>query len=134
MRMSLGVRLRRGAWGEGSRVAKALAAACLAAVSIALLLPATAGAYPCGERRAPATQARTLSSAAVSIDECRAPEQGRKRESVRTRKRGDMTGLTVFILGLGAALLIPIGRSRLAHGGDPFGHDPTFERPTRGSR
>jgi hypothetical protein len=130
--MSLGVRLRRGAWGEGSRAARALAAACLAAVAIALLLPATAGAYPCGERREQATRTRTLSSAAVSTDECRTPEQSRK--TAPARKRGDMTGLTVFILGLGAALLIPIGRSRLAHGGDPFGHDPTFERPTRGSR
>jgi hypothetical protein len=131
---SLGVRLRRGAWGEGSRTAKALAAACLAAVAIALALPSTAAAYPCGERRAPAPQGRTLMSAAVSIDECRAPEQPRKAEPARTHKRGDMTGLTVFVVALGAALLIPIGRGGLAHGGDPFGHDPTLERPSPGSR
>jgi hypothetical protein len=132
--MSLGVRLRRGAWGEGSRAARALAAACLAAVALALVLPATAAGYPCGERRAPATAARTLMSAAVSIDECRAPEQPRKAEPARTRKRGDMTGLTVFVLAIGAALLIPIGRSGLAHGSDPFDHDPTLERPSPESR
>jgi hypothetical protein len=131
---SLGVRLRRGAWGEGSRAAKASAAACLAAVAIALVLPSTAAAYPCGERRAHTAQGRTLMSAAVSIDECRAPEQPRKTEPARSRKRGDMTGLTVFVLALGAALLIPIGRKGLPHGGDPFGHDPTLERPSPGSR
>ena len=132
--MSLGVRLRRGAWGEGSRAARALAAACLTAVAIALVLPQPAAAYPCGERRAHPAQGRSLMSAAVSIDECRAPEQARKTEPARTRKRGDMTGLTVFVLAIGAALLIPIGRSGLAHGGDPFGHDPTHERPSPGSR
>jgi hypothetical protein len=132
--MSLGVRLRRGAWGEGSRAARALAAACAAVVAIVLLLPSTAGAYPCGERRAPTPQGRTLMSAAVSIDECRAPEQPRKTAPARTRKRGDMTGLTVFVLAIGAALLIPIGRSGLAHGSDPFAHDPTVERPSPGSR
>ena len=132
--MSLGVRLRRGAWGEGSRAARALAAACLVAVAMALVLPSTAAAYPCGERRAPATQARALMSASVSIDECRAPEQGPKSEPARTHKRGDMTGLTVFVLAIGAALLIPIGRKGLAHGSDPFDHDPTLERPSPESR
>ena len=132
--MSLGVRLRRGAWGEGSRAARALAAACLAAVAIALVLPQPAAAYPCGERRVPPTQSRELQSATVSLDECRAPEHGRKTQPARTRKRGSMSGLTVFILALGAALLIPIGRNGLPHGGDPFGHDPTRERPSAGSR
>jgi hypothetical protein len=132
--MSLGVRLRRGAWGEGSRAARALAAACLVAVAIALVLPSTASAYPCGERRAPASHGRTLMSTAVSIDECRAPEQLRETEPARTRKRGDMTGLAVFVLAIGAALMIPIGRSGLAHGSDPYGHDPTLERPSPGSR
>jgi hypothetical protein len=132
--MSLGVRLRRGAWGEGSRAARALAAACPAAVAVALLLPSSAAAYPCGERRAQPAPGRILMSAAVSIDECRAPEQPRKTEPARTRKRGDMTGLTVFVLAIGAALLIPIGRSGLAHGSDPFDHDPTLERPSPGSR
>lgn len=131
---SLGVRLRRGAWGEGSRAAKALAAACLVAVAIALVLPQTAAAYPCGERRVPATQSRQLQSASISLDECRAPEQRRRSQPTRTRKRGSASGLTVFVLALGAALLIPIGRNGLPHGGDPFGHDPTYERPRPGSR
>jgi hypothetical protein len=130
--MSLGVRLRRGAWGEGSRAARALAVACLAAGAIALVLPSSAAAYPCGERRAP--QSRELMSTSVSIDECRAPEQPRETRPARTRKRGSVSGLTVFVLALGAALLIPIGRNGLPHGGDPFGHDPTRERPSPGSR
>jgi hypothetical protein len=132
--MSLGVRLRRGAWGEGSRAARALAAACLAAVAIALVLPETAAAYPCGEPSAATSQTRELMSAAVALDECRVPEQPRRIQPARTRKRGSATGLTVFILALGAALLIPIGRNGLPHGGDPFGHDPTYERPSPGSR
>jgi hypothetical protein len=131
---SLGVQPRRGACGKGSRRATAVAAACFAALAFALAMPQPAAAYPCGERRAPATQTRELMSASVSIDECRAPEQPRKAQPVRTRKRGSMSGLTVFVLALGAALLIPIGRNGLPHGGDPFGHDPTRERPSPGSR
>jgi hypothetical protein len=39
-----------------------------------------------------------------------------------------MSALTVFVLALAGALLIPIGRNGLPHSGDVFGHDPTYER------
>jgi len=34
--------------------------------------------------------------------------------------------LTVFVLAVAGALLIPIGRSGLPRTGDPFGHDRPF--------
>jgi hypothetical protein len=120
---SLGVRPRRGAW-EGSRRARVLAATCFAAVATAAALPPAASAYPCGEAPTPApTKTRQLSG--ISPDECRVPETLRraKAEPRRERKRGSVSGLTVFVLAIAGALLIPIGRNGLPHGGDPFGRD-----------
>lgn len=127
MRMgSQGVRPRRGAW-RGSRRAKAVAAACLAAGAIATAVPPTAVAYPCGEGAAASVQGRHLTSSAS--DECRAPQNIRpKTAPARKRKRGSISTLTVFVLAVGAALLIPIGRNGLPDAGDPFGHDPTYQR------
>jgi hypothetical protein len=127
MRMSsLGVRPRRGAW-EGSRQAKAVAAACFAVLAFALVPPQQAAAYPCGDGVASVTPPRTL--AGVAADECRVPETLRHPTPAaeRKRRRGSVSGLTVFILAVAGALLIPIGRNGLPHGGDPFGHDPTHE-------
>ena len=122
---SLGVRPRRGAW-EGSRQAKAVAAACFAVLAFALWQPQQAAAYPCGDGVTSATPPRTLSS--LSSDECRVPETLRRTKTpARTNKRGSVSGLTVFVLAIAGALLIPIGRNGLPHGGDPFGHDPTDE-------
>jgi hypothetical protein len=123
---SPGVRPRRGAW-EGSRQAKALAAACLAVLAFAFVQPQQAAAYPCGDGVASATPPRTL--AAVAADECRVPETFRRTEppARSKKKRGSISGLTVFVLAIAGALLIPIGRNGLPHGGDPFGHDPTHE-------
>ena len=45
----------------------------------------------------------------------------------RANRRGSVSTLTVFVLAIAGALLIPIGRNGLPHGGDPFGHDPTHE-------
>jgi hypothetical protein len=113
--------------GKGSRRAKAAAAACLAALAIASALPQPAAAYPCGDGKAASTQTREL--AGVSPDECRVPETlKRARPTGKARKKGNMSGLTVFVLAVAAALLIPIGRNGPPHGGDPFGHDPTYER------
>jgi hypothetical protein len=120
---SLGVRPRRGAW-EGSRRAKAVAAACLAAVVFALVQPQLAAAYSCGEGAPAAVPPRTLAS--VSPDECRVPETFRRTEApARKKQRGSMRGLTVFVLAVAGALLIPIGRTGQPR--DPFGHDPTYE-------
>jgi hypothetical protein len=130
---SLGVQPRRGACGKGSRRATAVAAACLAALAVALAMPQPAAAYPCGDGTSSVTSARQLSG--LPPDECRVPETLRRsKPPPSTRKRGSMSGLTVFVLAIAGALLIPIGRNGLPHGGDPFGHDPTRERPSPGSR
>jgi hypothetical protein len=109
----------------GRRQAKATAAACLAALAIASALPQDAAAYPCGD--APTT-ARTPQLAGVSPDECRVPEGLRRsKPPVHAKKKGSISGLTVFVLAIAGALLIPIGRKGFPHGADPFGHDPTYE-------
>lgn len=124
---SLGVRPRRGVLRLGSRQVRAVAAACLAVGVLASVVPPTAVAYPCGEGAAPATQARQLMS--LLPDECRVPETLRRpKPAVQTRKKGSMSALTVFVLALAGALLIPIGRNGLPHSGDVFGHDPTYVR------
>ncbi len=125
---SLGVRPRRGAWA-GSRQAKAVAAACFAVLAFALAQPQQAAAYPCSDGVVPATPPRTLSSlSSVSSDECRVPEKLRRtKPAPRTKKTGSVSGLTVFVLAIAGALLIPIGRNGLPHGRDPFGQDPTHE-------
>ena len=123
---SLGVRPRRGAWA-GSRQANAVAAACLAALAFALAQPQQAAAYPCGDGAPPAVPPRTLAS--VSADECQVPETLRRTKPPvrRAKRRGSVGGLAVFVLAVAGALLIPIGRNGLPHGGDPYGHDPTYE-------
>ncbi len=124
---SLGVRPRRGVLRLGSRQVRAAAAACLAAGALAAALPPPAAAYPCGEVAPSLAEGRQLTSAAA--DECRSPETGhRSTPPARVRKKGSMSGLTLFVLAIAGALLIPIGRNGLPHGGDPFGHDPTHER------
>jgi hypothetical protein len=37
-----------------------------------------------------------------------------------------MSGLTVFVLAVAVALLIPIGRNGLPRAVDPYGHDRSF--------
>jgi hypothetical protein len=124
---SLGVRPRRGVLRLGSRQVRAAAAACLVVGVLASAVPPTASAYPCGDGVATAPQARQLMS--LSPDECRVPETLRRsKPPARERKKGSMSGLTVFVLALAGALLIPIGRNGLPHSGDVFGHDPTYER------
>jgi hypothetical protein len=123
---SLGVQPRRGAWGKGSRRAKAAAAACLAAITVAAALPQPAAAYPCGE---PPPTLRIPQLAGVSPDECRVPGKlGRPKPEARPNKQGSISALTVFVLAIAGALLIPIGRRGLPRGVDPYGADePTYE-------
>lgn len=126
---SRGVRPRRGALWLGSRNARAVAAACLATgvLTAAAAVPQQAAAYPCGDGAASAAQGRHLTS--VPSDECRSPETLRRNKpAARTSKRGSISTLTVFVLAIAGALLIPISRNGLPHSGDPFGHDPTHER------
>jgi hypothetical protein len=106
---------------------RAAAAACLVVGVLASALPPTASAYPCGDGAARTTQARQLMSA--SPDECNVPETLRRTEPpARERKKANISGLTVFVLALAGALLIPIGRNGLPHSGNVFGHDPTYRR------
>jgi hypothetical protein len=131
---SLRARPRRGAWGEGSRRASAFAAACFAVLALGLGLPSQAAAFPCGDGVAPTASTRQLMSA-MAPDECRTPEKGDASiQPRREPKRGNVNSLAVFVLAVAAALLIPIGRKGLPHGGDPFGHDPTHQPPSPESR
>jgi hypothetical protein len=110
---------RRGAcWG--SRLAKAGAAACLALVLVALVLPGSAAAYRCG-----ATQLDGAQETARSSQDCRAERSPAMRN--RTPKRGSMKGLTVFVLAVAAVLLIPIGARGIPPSVDPYSDD----RPRR---
>jgi hypothetical protein len=121
-------RPRRGArWG--SRWATVLVAACLATTGISLSLPASAGAFGCGSASRPAQtlppRQLQASQKVVPGDDCTTPGD-RMRQQTSKRKRGSMSGLTVFVIAVAAALLIPIGRNGIPRAGDPFGHDRSF--------
>jgi hypothetical protein len=124
---SLRMRLRRGVRGEGSRRSRALAAACLIAAAVACALPQPGAAYPCSAGVA-VTAASPRVLASVSYEECRTPKQERSSEQAKRKpKRGNMSGLTVFVLAVAAALLIPIGRNGLPHGRDPFENEVVYD-------
>lgn len=111
-------RLRRGAWW-GSRRARAGAAACLATIVLTLMAPGPAAAYKCGATQPDGAQTTVLSRA-----DCR-PEVLPSRPA-RTKKRGSMSGLTVFVLAIAAVLLIPIGARGIPSSIDPYSDDRTF--------
>lgn len=117
------VRSRRGAW-RGSRGARAAAAACLVTVAVLFLLPAPASAFPCGEVPRPPVPPRQLSSVQSPDGECTTP--GNRPRPKRTHRKGSVRGLTVFVLALAGALLIPIGRNGVPRTVDPYGHDRPF--------
>ena|SRR3712207_206282 len=120
-------RPRRGAWRGSRQATAAAAAACLATIAIALLAPGQARAYPCGAPTAATAPAKAVPVApAVSADDCPVPETLRHPRRERTSKKGSMSGLTVFVLAVAGALLIPIGRNGMPNLGDPFGHDRPF--------
>ena len=104
-------RPRRGAWW-GSRRARAGAAACLAAVLVALALPGPAAAYRCGS-----TQAPDGAQATAMFQDCRAEAPPRRRHP---NKRGSVSSLTVVVLALAAALLLPIGARGIPYNLDPY--------------
>jgi hypothetical protein len=118
-------RLRRGAWA-GSRRARAGAAACLVSVLLSLGAPGPAAAYRCEDPPAPASlphpelPGRTLYASPTST-ECQVPSSD--RAPARTRKRGSMSGLTVFVLAVAAVLLIPIGARGIPASVDPYRED-----------
>jgi hypothetical protein len=109
----------------------------LAATAVSVFLPAPAAAFVCGTANRPSQsqparvgprqlQATNKVEAGAS-DDCTAPGN-RPAASPRTRKKGSMSGLTVFVLAVAAALLIPIGRNGIPRSVDPFGHDRSFDR------
>jgi hypothetical protein len=102
------------------------------AALISVSLPERASAFPCGVADRPAQTffpPRQLQSSqkVVPGDDCTTPGN-RPRAGERAPKKGSMSGLTVFVLAVVAALLIPIGRNGLPRAVDPFGHDRTFVR------
>ena len=106
----------------GRRQATATAAACLAAVAVFAALPQSAAAFACDDK-VPAK--RTLQLAGT--DECRAPGTVEGTAPARVKKKATVSGLTVFVLAIAGALLIPIGRRGLPQGSDPYAHDPIRE-------
>lgn len=123
-------RPRRGAtWG--SRWASALAAACLVMTVLAVSLPESASAFGCGDagRAAqsvlPPRQLQSSQKVLPGGDDCTMPGN-RPRKQVHTRKKGSMSGLTVFVVAVAVALLIPIGRNGIPRSVDPYGHDRSF--------
>jgi hypothetical protein len=110
-------RPRRGAWW-GSRVARAGAAACLAAAIVTLALPGPAAAYRCGSTQPPDGAQPT-----AMFQDCRA-EAPPKRP--RANKRGSISSLTVVVLALAAALLLPIGARGIPYSIDPYSQDRPY--------
>jgi hypothetical protein len=119
-------RPRRGA--RGSRWGSALGAACLVAILLTVSLPDSAFAFGCGAVGRPAhsvvppRQLQGSQKVTPGGDDCTTPGN-RLRSEARTRKKGNASGLTVFILAVAAALLIPIGRNGIPRTVDPYGHD-----------
>ena len=100
-------------------------------------MPSPAQAFPCGPsfrsvpRTAPVNPARRLQNAEAAEqvqtpDDCTTPSNRPHRGPAKARKKGSMSGLTVFVLAVAAALLIPIGRNGLPKAVDPYGHDRSF--------
>ena len=118
-------RPRRGAcWG--SRRAKASAAACLATVLVALGAPGPAAAYRCEDPPPPISLPHPelpgqAPYAAPTSTECQVPDDDGAQ--ARTKRRGSMSALTVFVLAIAAVLLIPIGARGIPASVDPYRDD-----------
>jgi hypothetical protein len=97
----------------------------LAALAVLVSLPSPAGAFPCGDAARPSVPPRQLSSVQQVPSECYASAE-RPKSQRRARKKGSVSGLTVFVLAVVGALLIPIGRNGIPRSGDPYGHDRPF--------
>lgn len=114
-------RPRRGAC-RGSRRARACAAACLVAFVLTLGAPGPALAYRCEDPPPPISLPHPelpspAQYAAPTSTECRVPDV---QPTKRTKKRGSMSGLTVFVLAIAAVLLIPIGARGIPSSVDPY--------------
>ena len=94
-------------------------------MAVIVTLPAPASAFPCGEAARPAVPPRQLSSVQQVPSECTTSAEQRKPQK-RAHKKGSVSGLTVFVLAIAGALLIPIGRNGIPRMVDPYGHDRPF--------
>jgi hypothetical protein len=122
-------RPRRGAcWG--SRWASACAAACLAVILVSLAAPGPASAYLCDHSRPavlppdPELVSPSGYYASPNDAECRVPADP---PGQRTKRRGSMSGLTVFVLAIAGVLLIPIGARGIPASVDPYTDDRPFK-------
>jgi hypothetical protein len=118
-------RPRRGACAWGSRKARAGAAACLVAFVLTLGVPGPALAYRCEDPPPPVSLPHPELPgperyAAPTSTECRVPDA---QPPKRTKKRGSVSGLTVFVLAVAAVLLIPIGARGIPASVDPYRED-----------
>jgi hypothetical protein len=119
-------RPRRGACCWGSRKARAGAAACLVVFVLTLGAPGPALAYRCEDPPPPPISLPhpelpgPAQFAPPTSTECRVPDV---QPSKRTKKRGSMSGLTVFVLAIAAVLLIPIGARGIPSSVDPYTDD-----------
>jgi len=98
---------------------------------IALLAPAPAAAYQCGASTevtpvSPVLPESLEAVAPIVADDCPVPETLRHPRRAREAKKASMSGLTVFVLAVAAALLIPIGRNGVPTSADPFRHDRPY--------
>jgi len=85
---------------------------------VALALPGPASAYRCGS-----TQAPDGAQATAMFQDCRAGTPARRKHP---NKRGSMSSLTVVVLALAAALLLPIGARGIPYGVDPHSQDRPY--------
>jgi hypothetical protein len=118
-------RPRRGACCRGSRKARAGAAACLLVFLLSLGAPGSALAYRCEDPPPPVSLPHPElpappQYAAPTSMECRVPD---RQPAKREKKRGSMSGLTVFVLAVAAVLLIPIGARGIPSSVDPYTDD-----------
>ena len=79
---------------------------------VVLVLPGPAAAYRCG-----ATQAPDGAQATAMFQDCRAEAPPRRK---RPNKRGSVSSLTVLVLAVAAALLLPIGARGIPSSLDPY--------------
>jgi hypothetical protein len=121
-------RPRRGAC-RGSRKARAGAAACLFVLVLTLGAPGPALAYRCEDPPPPVSLPHPelpgpAQYAAPTSTECRVPD---RQPAKREKKRGSMSGLTVFVLAVAAVLLIPIGARGIPSSVDPYTDERLFK-------
>jgi len=86
---------------------------------VMLALPGPAAAYRCGS-----TQPPDGAQATAMFQDCRAEAPPARRP--RANKRGSMSSLTVLVIAVAAALLLPIGARGIPYSLDPYSQDRPY--------